>query len=390
MLNGRCRVLTREMAEGHERVDRDPALLGQPPEIPAHQLPGKAVDAGRHRGVGGEHGPGPGRLDGLVPAQAVGGDQLPDALETEEAGVALVGVEHLGLDAGRLEGPHPADAEEDLLADPVLGAAAVEAVGDRPQLVVVGVDVGVEQVQLDPPDPGPPHLGLEQVAGQVDRHPDPVDQLQGHGVRVEDRIALLLPAVGVEVLAEVAEPVHEPDTGQGDAQAAGRLQVVAGEDAEAAGVLGQGLGDPELRGEVGHAAQRARGPVLEPPGRLEVAAQVVVHLAEEAHEGGVGGQLLEPLAADQAEQPDRVVEGQLPDLGVDPAEQVPGAVVPRPAQVERQLLQGAESLGEAGPHREAPKCPHGRRSYGTGPRRDQRSACESGELPVAIVDRRGG
>ena len=73
----------------------------------------------------------------------------------------------------------------------------------------------------------------------------------------------------------------------------------------------------------------------------------------------------QPLAADQAQQPDRVVEGQLPDLGVHPAEQVPGPVVPRPAQVERQLLQGAQRLGQAGPDGEAPECPHGRRSYGT-------------------------
>ena len=98
-----------------------------------------------------------------------------------------------------------------------------------------------------------------RCAGQVDRDPDALDQLEGHGVRVEDRVALLLPAVGVELLAEVALPVHQADAGQGDAEAAGRLQVVAGQDAEAARVLGQGLGDAELGGEVGHAAQRARG-----------------------------------------------------------------------------------------------------------------------------------
>ena len=104
--------------------------------------------------------------------------------------------------------------------------------------------------------------------------------------------------------------------------------MVAGEDTEAARVLRQGLGQAELGGEIGHAPERARGPVLEPPGRLEVAAQVVVHVAEEAHEGGVGGQLFQALTADQAQQPDRVMEAQLPDLGVHPAEQVPGAVLP--------------------------------------------------------------
>jgi hypothetical protein len=49
--------------------------------------------------------------------------------------VALVGVEHLGVDAERLQGPDAADAEQDLLAEAVLDVTAVEAVGDEPQLV---------------------------------------------------------------------------------------------------------------------------------------------------------------------------------------------------------------------------------------------------------------
>ena len=52
------------------------------------------------------------------------------ALDAEEAGVALVHVEHLGLDADGGERLHAADAEQDLLAQPVLAVAAVEAVGD--------------------------------------------------------------------------------------------------------------------------------------------------------------------------------------------------------------------------------------------------------------------
>ena len=50
-----------------------------------------------------------------------------------------------------LQRPDAADAEQDLLAQPVLCAAAVKAVGDGPQVVGVFVDVGVEQVELYPP-----------------------------------------------------------------------------------------------------------------------------------------------------------------------------------------------------------------------------------------------
>ena len=108
-------------------------------------------------------------LDRLGEGQPVVVDEAADALEAEEAGVALVGVEHLGRLADRVEGPHAADAEQDLLAHAVLlRVAAVEAVGDDAALGVVLVDVGVEQVQPDAADVGPPDLGVQRRAGQVD------------------------------------------------------------------------------------------------------------------------------------------------------------------------------------------------------------------------------
>ena len=44
-------------------------------------------------------------------------------------------------------------------------------------------------------------------------------------------VALLLPAVDVEVLAEVALAVHQADADERQAEVAGALEVVAGEDA---------------------------------------------------------------------------------------------------------------------------------------------------------------
>ena len=142
--------------------------------------------------------------------------ELADALEAEEAGVALVGVEHLAVDAEGVEGADAADAEEDLLAEPVLGLAAVEAVGDVAEVGRVLVDVGVEEVQRHPADLGLPHAGDERRAGQVDLHPHVLAQGERHGVRVEVGVALLLPAVGRQRLAEVAVPVEEADADQRD------------------------------------------------------------------------------------------------------------------------------------------------------------------------------
>ena len=88
--------------------------------------------------------------------------------------MALVGVEDLGVDAEGVEGADAADAEQDLLAQPVLGLAAVEPVGDVAQVGRVLVDVGVEEVERHPADLGLPHPGDEGGAGQVDLHPDAV------------------------------------------------------------------------------------------------------------------------------------------------------------------------------------------------------------------------
>ena len=66
---------------------------------------------------------------------------------------------------------------------------------------------------------------------------------------------------------EVALGVQQPDADERHAEIGRRLQVVAGEDPEAAGVLGERLGQTELGREVGHELERAAVAVLEPAGR---------------------------------------------------------------------------------------------------------------------------
>ena len=121
----------------------------------------------------------------------------------------------------------------------------------------VVLDVGVEQQQRHPadlghPDPGgqrrPPGRPTATVRG---RAVGLAQQRDRQAVGVEDRVALLLPAVARQRLPEVAVPVEQADADQRDAEVAGGLEVVAGQDAEAAGVLRQHRGDAELRGEVG-------------------------------------------------------------------------------------------------------------------------------------------
>ena len=359
------------VAEGYEVADLDPDLVAPAAEVLLHQRQREAVDARGHRGVGGEDAAGPHRLDGLGVAEPVAHHQLADALQAQEPGVALVGVEHLGLDAHGLQRPDPADAQQDLLAQPVLGVAAVEPVGDAAQVVAVLLDVGVEEVQRHPAHVRLPQLRHQRVlvGGQVHLDPHVLTQRERHDVRVEQQVALLLPAVGVEALAEVAVAVEQAHAHQRHAQVARRLEVVAGQDAQAARVLGDGLGDAELGREVGHQAERAVAAGLEPALAVQVALELAADLAQEPLEPGVAGQGVQALAGDQAQQADGVVDARVPQVVVDPAEQVAGLVVPRPSEVERQFLQGRELGREGGPDSEAAQCLHRSRTVVTASRR---------------------
>ena len=259
--HGRVAALVVLGAELQDAVDGDAGAGVVAAEVLRDEVAREAVDARGDGGVRREDGAGARDLEGRVEAEPGVLGELTDALEAEEAGVALVGVEHLGGcgagEAGeRADGAHAADAEEHLLAKPVLGVAAVQPVGDGADDLAVLLDVGVEQQQRDPADLGDPDArGERLLVGQADhdlrdRAVLLAQQRQRQAVGVEDRVGLLLPAVAGQGLAEVAVAVEQPDADDRHAEVARGLEVVAGQDAETAGVLRQHRGDAELRGEV--------------------------------------------------------------------------------------------------------------------------------------------
>ena len=197
--------------------------------------------------------------DGVRPASAT---SRRDALQQQEAGVALVHVEHVRLEPERGQGADAADPEQDLLPQAMLGVAAVEAVGDDTRLGRVVGQVRVEQEQADPPDLDPPHLRVHGDARDVDRDADrravgPRRERHRQHRGVQRRVVLLLQPARRERLPEVARAVEEADAGERHAEVARRLEVVAGQHAEAARVLRQHLGHAELGREV---RRRATGP----------------------------------------------------------------------------------------------------------------------------------
>ena len=82
----------------------------------------------------------------VVEAHAFG-DVLVDALQDDECGVPFVEVPHGRCDAERAQRANAADAEDDLLLQPRLAIAAVQARREIAILRRVFLEAGVEQVQ---------------------------------------------------------------------------------------------------------------------------------------------------------------------------------------------------------------------------------------------------
>ena len=128
-----------------------------------------------------------------------------------------------GLLAHGPQSPIAADTQDHLLADAHIVIAAIEPGGDLAIVGIVGRDIGVEQVKRDAAHLHAPDAGPDVAArhGGADEERCAI----GLGFRYERQIikvvlgiAFLLPAVDVEILAEIALPIHEADAGQRNAQ----------------------------------------------------------------------------------------------------------------------------------------------------------------------------
>ena len=252
--------------------------------------------------------------------------------------------------------------------------AAVEPVGDAALGRRVLLDVAVEQQQRHPADLGPPDVGVQRAAlGQRHRDDDGravglAEQLDRQAVRVQGGVVLELPAVGRQPLLEVAGPVEQPHADQRDAEVGGGLQVVAGEDAETAGVLRQHLGDAELCAEVGDRGGGLLAQRLVPVRGRQVVVEVLHDVLHAADEAAVLGQRGQPGGRDLAEDLDRVTPAGLPQIGVEGLEEVPSLRVPGPPEVHHELGERHQLLGERCPDSEPSECTHAATLATRGPR----------------------
>ena len=339
------------VAQGHQLVHGHAHVAAPAGEVVLHEGGGEPVDAGRYRGVGGEHAAGTHSGGGLVEGETGIRDGPPDALEGQESGVALVDVEHLGMDAQGVECPHPTDAQKDFLADALELATAVEAIGDEAVFGVVVVVVGVEQVQSDATHAGLPDRGHHWHPGDVHGDLHVGHRLQRHGVGVEAGEAGHLAATVVDLLGEIAVVVEQPHAHQGQTKGVGRLEVVTGQHAQPARVLRQARGHAELGGEVRHRLEGAVIAVLKPPWAVQRANQVVVDLGGKSDEPGIGGQCLQAALVLDGQHAGGVAH-VVPLFAVDAPKQLLGPFVGDPAEVHGDATQRFEGGGEVGHHGE--------------------------------------
>ncbi len=254
------------------------------------------------------------------------------------------------------EGPQQspaADAERQFLPQAHLRVPAVEFGRDAPVVGRVGGVVCVEQKQRDRTDARTPRAQQHVAAGQRNGDAGGRAVRAGHAferqdIRVDERMVLALRPRLVEVLPKIAAGIQEPYGNDRDAELAGRLQVIAREDPEAARVDREHLREPELHAEVRDGTQLAAGAGRRKPAWRGIERGAGGHdLVQQGAEANVARERRPALRCRRRQHQLRVA-GALPHGRVDRAPQRVRRVQPGPAQVQCETDQRSKRRIERG------------------------------------------
>ncbi len=332
--------------EGEDTLDRDVATIEDGAGDAPDEIGIEAFVAGRHGRVDREHAVALHRPPGVIESLSAR-DQLASALSEQERRVALVQVPDRRREPESPDCADATDAEDELLVEPHLPATHVQDVGDR--LVELGVlgEVGVEQKDRDAADVGDPYghgeIAARELDGDRQRQSRRIlDALERESCQVVVGVLVLLVAVGIDGLAEIALAVQQADADRGHRHVAGRLHVVAGEDAQTARVDAHRLVEAVFGAEVGdRAPERVGVTTLEPV--VGAVRHVLVELGEDVVVLGEELGVIEQSGPVRraADDGDRVPIAD-PGGPVDQAEQAPGSGMPRPVEVVGEPPQSLE------------------------------------------------
>ncbi len=155
--------------------------------------------------------------------------------------MSFVHVKNFRLDPERVQRIDAADAEYDLLSHSHFEIAAVKLRRDKPISRVVLRNIGVEQIKLNAPDVKFPKAGVNIAVQNLHCNqqrgiimPNFADWQMMKVLIKTDRV---LDSVLVDFLPKISVPIEQPDGNKVQIEIAGRFAMVAGENAEAAGII---------------------------------------------------------------------------------------------------------------------------------------------------------
>ena len=349
-------VLGAYAPEAQKILLRQPQRPAQRIEVTVRQLRGEPVVARIHGRVGGENGALRHVLGGAGEVRPRRFHAQPRVLQRGEGAVPLVQVQAAPVDARGVQRADAAHAQQQLLADADALIAEVQPRRQLAVLVAVPVHVGVEQQELVASHPDLPDLG-QQGLGRRDRdlHHDGFagrGEGGGGGERLGGRAYPLgvLVALPVDPLAKIRLAVEQADRHQRQSQVRGGLQVIAGQDPQAAAVDGQRLVNAELRREISHGANAQGGGVDGGPGPrfIQVEHQLAVGGVDPRPQRRVLRQPFNLLGGELPQHQDGIVIGRSKTVRIHVAKQLDDVRVPGPPQVAGQRCEvGFEFLGSA-------------------------------------------
>ena len=336
-------VVRLDASHAHQLFVVDAQLVAERTQVLFDQAAVETVVPGRDRRMGGKDRVLGNFADRVVERQAVVLHPLANPFERGKDAVSFVQMINAGHDSQGGQCFDPAHAQHQLLADARAVIAAVQPAGQVAVFRAVAVDVAIQQIEVHPPNAHQPHLGQQLAGAGGDLHRHVLAGRIAGGLhrhvfdfRVEIFFALI--AFGVEMLLEIALVVEQPDGHQRDTQSAGAFDVVAGKDAQAAGVDRHRFVDAEFGRKIGDrlAAQHAgvgAGPRLLV---VHVFLQPAIGVVDAAVEDQFGCPHFQTLRRELGQQCDRIMIKLAPADRIEIAKQVDDFGVPGPPQVMGQ------------------------------------------------------
>ena len=231
----------------------------------------KAVEPGGDGGVGGKKIASAGNIQGYVKCSLMILHVTARPFEHGKCRMTLIEMADFRLQANGAEQAPAANTKNKFLPQAHLRIAAIEFTRDAALRRRISEVVGVEKVELRPPDRNFPAAQPYLRPGKYDFQPQPFSvgpsqRANGKLAWIIHRVECSLLSLGIELLPEIALTVKQTDSHYGNTQITGRFHLVASHITQAARIDGQRFAQHELHTEIRGQRQRGVWVILLKPG----------------------------------------------------------------------------------------------------------------------------